>query len=641
LEVAGLFTRASEGDSNAELTEIILDKSHSRRVKTAVGPMLFYIDAKNEKQQFAVDMRTIFLNSDVRLREVAWEHFAALSDERPSCLATRTRRELDENRETLLLADAGKWQPVALRLHDSIEEDVLCQIAGARQSIKERYEDGLRHYIPKLLRPTVNALEALELPFMRPSEQRDQISAEINALVECAPSLQAACETYLAKLGALPLAGSTSFTEMVRAWIQRHGASSGLWNELWQWATMTSPISQFYTCIYFLTELHQVPESSRNAAANALRELLEIGNKDERLTKNQWFWKVSHELAKHYLCHFETRTPGALGEPLAIWSWWLAERLSEVLYDNLAAASHLRDVALLPEARNSELARQFANARIATSPASIATHWTTSPWQIAVLGAIQQPSADALRATLTDPQREQLASDITKHLLLWCPTTVASDSKTTYLFEVELQKSIDIWTTVFGPSQSMEFLAEITRLYHHFINPQSFFEKFKDIGNANEADQLILANSAKLLSFREALPLEQIWEKLADSKWRSETFRKLTPVALEMLFVAFSSSLHRGGDKWIASLPHLYAHACEDICGDVERMELLFTFTVISCIHSYSVSALERLLSGDRRSDLLEFGRRWRAQLLNSSRASSPWVVARIRALTAAISASL
>lgn len=641
LEVAGLFRRTGEGNGDAELMEIVLDKSNPRRVRTAAGPTLFYKDSKNEKQQFAVDMRTIILNTDVHLREAAWNHFAALSDERPSCLSARTRRTLEENREALLVADASKWQPVALILHDSIEEDVLCQISGARQSIKEQYEDGLRHYIPKLLRPTLNTLETSELPFMRPSEQRDKINTEINVLVEHAPSLRAACEKYLATFGALPLAGSMSFTEMVRAWVHHHGVSSGLWDELWQWASTTSPVAQFHACIYFLTEPQHVPEKSRSTPANFLCELLAAENKNKELSKNQWFWIVSQKLAQHYLRYFETRAPSALGEPLAIWSWWLAEQLSEVLCDNLVAASHLMDVALLPEARNSELAWRFANAKITTSPASIATHWTSSPWKIAALGAIQQSSVDALRGLLTESQREQLEKDITNHLLFWCPTTDLIDSNPIYLFEVELQNSIDTWITIFSSPERTGFLVEIALLYQNLVNPESFLEKFKDIGDANEADQLIIANSAKLLSLREALPLDQIWEKLTDPKWRTETFQKLTPIALETLFVSFSLSLHRGGEKWVASLPHLYAHACENLRGNTERTELLFIFTVISCIHSYSVSALERLLTGERRPELLELGRQWKAQLLNSSRAASPWVAARIRALTAAISASL
>ncbi len=641
LEVAGLFKRNIEAIDDTELTEIILRQSHPRRVRTAAGPTLFYKDAKNEKQQFAVDIRAILLNTDTRLREAAWGHFAALSEEKPACLSARTRQLLDENRQSLLMTDASKWQPVALKLHDAIEADVLCQIAGVRQSIKERYEDGLRYYIPRVLHPTLKALEDLGLPFMKPSEQRDQIIAEVNALIDSAPSLQAACEAYVAILGALPLAGPASFTELVHGWADRHKDAPELWNEMWEWATKAGPIAQFYGCIYFLTQPHRVPESSRGAIGEALLELLNIDSNNGGLENNQCFWKLSMELAKHYMRYLETNAPGALGEPLAIGSWWLAERLAEALCDNLAAASHLRDVALLPEARNSELAWRFANARIASSPASVATHWTSSPWQVAVLGAIQQPSADVLKASLTPEQRTQLETAVTKHLLFWSPTTIVNDLKSIYLFEAELQKAIGVWITIFEPSEKTEFLIEIARLYADFVNSDSFVEKLKEIGNASEADQLILANSARLLSLRDALPLDPIWEKLSDPKWRKETFRRLTPIAMDLFFVALASSLHRGGDKWVAGLPHLYAHACEDMHGDAERMELLFIFTVISCIHSYSASALERLLSGDKRPELLELGRQWRGQLINSSRTGSPWVVARIRAVTAAISASL
>ena len=112
----------------------------------------------------------------------------------------------------------------------------------------------------------------------------------------------------------------------------------------------------------------------------------------------------------------------------------------------------------------------------------------------------------------------------------------------------------------------------------------------------------------------------------------------MTGPALEVLFIALATAQPAGGDKWNAGLPHLYADACERSVGDNERFELLAFFVVLSCIHSYSVSALERLLSGQRRSDLIEIAQQWKARLLDIMQSASPWVAARVRAAMAALS---
>src|SRR5207244_1587006 len=122
--------------------------------------------------------------------------------------------------------------------------------------------------------------------------------------------------------------------------------------------------------------------------------------------------------------------------------------LADVLCENVAAVSHLRQVALEPAARNSQLAWRFANARIIQSPASLATHW--SLWQIAMLAAIDSNSATVLAATLDDTHKQQLHALVTKRLLFWSPTTTNNESRRTFLFEADLQDRVALWGLVFG-----------------------------------------------------------------------------------------------------------------------------------------------------------------------------------------------
>ena len=141
------------------------------------------------------------------------------------------------------------------------------------------------------------------------------------------------------------------------------------------------------------------------------------------------------------------------------------------------------------------------------------------------------------------------------------------------------------------------------------------------------------------LAMQGTLPREEIWKCLSDPNWRKPTFTKLVDAALEQLFLAFSLAFERNDKVWKAELSHVYASACEEAGEDPERRRVLFMFTVLSGIHTYSVSALQRLLSSTRRAIYLELFSSLRNTLL-SDQGYPSWLTARIRAVLAAAGAT-
>ncbi len=134
------------------------------------------------------------------------------------------------------------------------------------------------------------------------------------------------------------------------------------------------------------------------------------------------------------------------------------------------------------------------------------------------------------------------------------------------------------------------------------------------------------------------LPREEVWGCLSDPAWHKPTFKNVSDGALELLFLTFSLVLNANDKKLKAQLPHIYANACEDSVDDAERRQALFVFTAISGVHTYSVSALQRLLASGDRATYLELLSELRNSWL-SDRNYPRWLIARIRAVLAVTTA--
>jgi hypothetical protein len=150
----------------------------------------------------------------------------------------------------------------------------------------------------------------------------------------------------------------------------------------------------------------------------------------------------------------------------------------------------------------------------------------------------------------------------------------------------------------------------------------------------------MVVNAARQLSLQDRLPTDVVWENLIDQKWRTSTFDKLSTTHLGILSVAFTRSLRKGGSVWMSGLPHVYALAAQELLHDSEKTKFLFDLTIYSSVQTHTVSAIEMLMRGKRRSLFIEYGLWWKNALGQLSRNAPPWVVARMRAINSAISGS-
>lgn len=642
LERAGLLKREAEGDSDPELVQILGNKNHARRIQTVAGPILIYADAKNPTQRFAVDVKQLLLSVHAQTRTAALHYFA---DEESSAaeidLAASTRSVLEQTRAALSDGDPAIWHKSSLEAYDAIDLDLACQLAGLRQSVGAQYEDGLRHYVPKLLKPESKSFDVIGAVFINPSAHKEAAAEALEGLVS-ERDLCSASASYVESMGTLPLAGELSFMRFLQQWVKAHDEPAGWRKDVLAWATTsTNPLSRFYVAMALLQMPNGATDEELQHIGDLLRELfLESEADDESLHAIKTYWTLQTYLAQHYLRHLETLSAGGLGEPLAMAAWWLASRLAVVLFEFPRALAHLAKVAIQPYKSETERAWRFANPTVEASPASTATHWAQSPWRLAALNVLASNVEHAEVAFSHMPARENFEHAICRQSILGCATTSESNASPIYLFEVNYSQCLNGLRALLKDADRQQIVEVAKSYYDELTNPNVFAAKFAVIADGEEFEHLVIANAARILSLRDLLPLDAVWQKLVDPTWRVKSFGKLSSNALEILFLSFARSLRKGGDIWLAGLPHIYAQAAEELGSDTQKAELLFALAVFSSMHSHSVSAVERLLRGRYRSRFMEYGRLWKNILAQSSKTSPPWVSARIRALSAAISAA-
>lgn len=639
LELSGAVERDHEVKLESNVIEVVGDQSHALRNKTSPGPILFYRNTEQDEHQYALNMTEVLLSDHCASRIGAVRHFRHLAS-LPLTITSKSIRLLEQLENEILSSDLTVWQTAALKLYDAIREDFLCILAAVRQSIEERYEDGVKQYFPQLLRPTMNSLGALEVEILKAGQQPDAGERLIQQLVYNSESFEFACDWYLEEVGFLPLEGPSSFSALVNLWEATRGSLPNAWATIWHWVEESrSSLPTYHACFYFLGAISSIPQGQERFLWTQLLKICDAQSESEPNNNIASEWRVRTELARHYLQFLELRLPGVVGDDFARVALWLTEKVVTLIGRDPSTIERFRNIAIIPEAFSSEFAWRVANPSGTQAPLPLAMHGLVPIWALSLLPKMTRSTLRALKGGIPEETRESFEKVITSLFFRGFPVIPQPKSpQIVYSFEGPAESVIDSWIEEYGESERMKFVKTINALHLKLFDPAEFSDVFNTLRDKeSEADQLFIANCAGVLAKQGILPLEPVWACLTDTEWRKNVFGKAPETVLEILFIAFAASLNRGGKLWMTEIPHYYAMACEDSLDDRDRSDLFFGWMLLACVHTYSVSAIERLLRGKRAGDLVEYVAKWRGVYMDHAKNNAPWIAARSRAILAAL----
>jgi hypothetical protein len=619
-------------DVAPEVVDIVSTPGHADRMALPFGPMVGHVAKQNVPPSLEFPI-TFFMSDAPPIRESALKYFTHLRDTAPKTLSPRSGRLLSELGNNLLSTDRQVWTIAALALGDALDHDILLNIAGIAQCVAIKFPQGIPDFLEHVLRPSRDALEALQLQLASPTTQQTEIANVLADIGRSSASVTAACDAFFDRLGHLPLTAAYGLAEAMKSWKQYHPGSR-IGEPLLTWAKQhSSPFARFHASVVFLTFPTEASTSQWPDIASLIIDVVRSFQPDSTDKTVSIPWQIRCDLAKHFLQYLEPMVPGQ-DERVAAVSWWLADKLAESFGTSDAFLSSVHTRTIQPEETRS--AHLWLLCRPPAQPTLLryATLNSLSPWGYALLASLNNDSAIAL-STIDDTSHLKSIAAAYIHCLLYPSFSfpneqqcvVCGDAKSICDAATALSRS----TLGIEDTSDLEMLAALGL---RLLQRNDVMKAVKAFDQHTPQQQIIFFGALRALIQSDSETEHDLWEVLQEADFRERLLCDAALVVVELLSdaVAFLAGTT---DRWRAFGPHLYALAAMSATKQPERRQALFALTVLVSLAAGTTSAIRRIIQSKKRGCFREDIDYWRERISSAVPTAMPWAQGRLRAMLA------
>ena len=625
----GLLKETPESQIPSDIVEVIEDARHPRRWPGSSRP--FIVFSEGERRRGLIELTTVLLNPESRLRNAAiaeLDRQVATHSKTGLFLSPSTRLRLDTLREVISGDGLRDSLSASIEIADLLRDDFFYQLAGIRQCVDLQLDSELPDLFTQVLAPSDRTIRfLLELPVWSPQRQEEAIEKLRSDIIECATDFGELLRQYYRLFGHLPLAEMNSAAGVVSEWVDLHGLPDDPWEVIWDWANGNgSPLACYHACQLLCRNPSWVPEKLRQQFLRTIAGVVLGAVNDER-------WQRRCNLARHYCKHLEALSPGADGERVAAYAWWLAEYLGDMI-DRFP--NHSRSVCATILAEAFQISDEvWTVARPPTSVSSLryATLFSRSIWATAILCELSEPE---LLSWLGGDSRE---SEVFEEALCKLPFNAVGwrgVGAMVYCFDGST-KALENRLAGVRRESTDPSLKQIQSTLAKARSDGGLARLIEELPKANHSVALIVSHELRLRAMCSEPPCETLFELFSDSDWRNGVLVECDEDVVELVCsAAIEVALHDKKRDWRTYLPHLFALACEDASTETKKRHL-FACTIVASLSTDSASAVERLLHGACRRDYDDFVTKWRERIDNLKPVAPAWISAKLRGMKAVL----
>ncbi|HOW98579.1 MAG TPA: hypothetical protein PK634_12400, partial [Kiritimatiellia bacterium] len=179
-------------------------------------------------------------------------------------------------------------------------------------------------------------------------------------------------------------------------------------------------------------------------------------------------------------------------------------------------------------------------------------------------------------------------------------------------------------------------LEQLVALSRTLNSAEGLCDALRKLTERSLPDQVAVALALKAKAYTGPSVAAAVWDVLSDTEWRQRVLGGVEDRVLGLLIEGFSLLQVDAQEKWFSHLPHFVADLCEKT-EDKKRCHQLFLYTIHTSLASDTVSAVRRLLNGDKKALMAEFAADYRARVEAMWPFYPAWVQGRLRALIASL----
>ena len=638
LQQEGLLKKATTPALPEAEATILADRSHASRLPAPDGPLVFVAQAGDPTSRMVYPMADLILRPEPSIRRAAIEHFKHMIGSDKELLTPRSQQAIHENEEAATSEDSEKWRPAAIRLSDVVKDDWLCNAAGVRQSLFMHYEQGIENYLDEILRPSIPSLDTIDLGFWSPSTEAEKIETRVIQIVDASRTPIEAFNAYYTQFGTIPLDARISMSRVVGEWMKHRGAGADLWDALWKWADgIESPLARYHLCQALLCNPSLIKKGSETRLWDALSEIVNTAGPANAELRWAQAWQIRCELAQHYACYLALHLPGANGERIARSAWWFAEKVAGLFVQSSDVLQNVRRGSVIPHLQVTGMLTNCAHPQIEPSRLYCATVSMNSVWSLCILSDLVKGLEALSAANANETQRGQIRQYLTAFLLSSLPLRPRENGECVYAFDRTVLDTASAWCAAEIDTKESEALKSLLEFCRTMQEPDVFNGVAKLAGTGDAIHEAAFSAYLKAMAYTGATPLDTVWQCLEDKEWGKSLLTKGNAFIVVNTVDALVEIERQKNDKWTWTLPHFIADGCEAAPDGSERQSLLFGLVVITSMSTDTVSAIQRLLTGEHRGALAKDVDHWRKRIEDVRNVAPSWIAARFRAITASL----
>ena len=632
-----LRTAKPEGIPEATVA-VLRDANHVSRVPVPPGPLVFQLETGGKPAALVLVVADFLLNPSIEVRRAALSHFQRLAEAPDPLLTQRTKDTIRSNTEALLSEDGFLWRTAALAMSDTIRDDWLCGLAGLKQCLVRRFDEGVEPHLRVVLRPEVTSVDSINFRVWDPASQQAILREIVQDCVDGSDTLGEALGKYYREGGHLPLGIAHGIAKVAEKWAElRDSRPREVWEEVWGWADeIPSPLPRYHACQIFVTRPQMVPEGAHTRLWEEVLEVVDLPRGEEGDLKWTQAWRLRCDLARHFCHHLASRLPGAERERIAICAWWMAEQLSLTFGTVSEYVRRVRESTVGREEELSNLVWQLAHPAAKPSGFYYATTHVPSVWSLSLLSVLGKNLAELKPEEITPEQCTRFSNAIKRNLICGFPLNPPDEGIAVYGYEATPLDTAETWCSR-QVGDAKAFTEALVEVFRRLRDPGKLEGELRGFPKQNEASQLLLAGVLRGLAYAGKAPEREIWGCVQNEEWRRIALLEANEKVLEFMVGALVELQSQYWNKWASDLPHMLASACEEATSGTMKQDLLFAATILSSASTDTVSAVHHLLRGVRRHELRSHVDYWQEQLNGLRGVLPPWVAAKVRAIRAAL----
>ncbi|GAA5508413.1 TIR domain-containing protein [Novipirellula caenicola] len=596
LDRVSLSDAASEalGNPNSDL----------RMPESPQGALFFHCD--REKNPHVFPLLDLLTFQDADTRAAAIQYFLEPELEANGVIAKRTTTVIKQCKRKSLAKTAKTWYPAMLKIEIAMRRDWQLNLAGFRQSLRTKENDWISPFWSACTCPDIYPAHSVPRQAFFAATDPDWIDKQIEQFAAL-PNVEQSIQFYINHFKHLPLESPRSLADLLRMRKPSKPEWQRIIDVLLPLASGVNYLTAFQCCRALAGILDHATDSQKSQVADAVGRFIELSLASEIEHPSQRHWIALQHFATHFARWLMFYGPQLSHNNTTSLAWWLADRLAEVVAEDIEASSNPKIMTERLLKRNihnlmqdTHLVAQFNGL---DTDGSFFHLNTLQPVQGGpfLFSLLTERSDDVKR--LLDDLCDSTVEEIVKWAHIRGVRGLAShETENALMFqslEDKLQHCIAVWedqfdekqlTEIKGIRDSQQSLADVSFVddlleQFHTLEPNFHAYWFAQLRHE---------------CWRKTLAPDQFLKYFSNQQSRQLFARSLDNDSMDSLLTLLFQLSNYADTNYVEQLPYLLLNLLDDVTKDEQKQFIVHAIIRVS-VGTQAFSAVEHLLK--RRSD--------------------------------------